>query len=55
MKLFRAYLKFPIKKYYQFFFAFFSVFHLSDSLCYPPRKNDKTSSKETLKFGLSKI
>ena len=54
----KAYLNLPIKKYYQVIFAFssglFPRFHSSDSL-YPPRKNNKISSKETLKPDPSKI
>ena len=57
----RAYLNFPTKKYHQVISVFssglFSRFPSSDSLSssYPPRKNRKISSKETLKPDLSKI
>ena len=49
----RACLKFPIKKYYQFFFAFF--FRVYSIASYPLHKNYKTFSKETLKPDPSKI
>ena len=53
----RAYLNFPTKNIIRSFLCFLPVFFpvFPRQIAYPPRKNRKISSKETLKPDLSKI